>query len=59
MFRASEQRVPPDIPPGYWRRHAYTRKTDATREALQGGRSAGQRTAREGQVRLCGVAAGP
>jgi hypothetical protein len=29
----SERYVHPDIPPGYWRWHAYKRDVDATREA--------------------------
>src|SRR5262249_34396892 len=49
----------PGVPPGYWRWHACTRRSDATREASAGGARDPQPTAREGQVGPCEVAERP
>ena len=38
------------VPPGYWRWHACTRRSDATREASAVGTRDSQPTTREGQV---------
>src|SRR5438105_3121736 len=40
--------IPPVVPPGYWRRHVCTRRSDATRETPGGG-CVTQPDAREGQ----------
>ncbi len=37
--RGRERIEHPVVPPGYWRQHAYKRKTDATREAPWRGRA--------------------
>ena len=46
----SERRKHRQVPPGYWRQHAWKRGVDATREALSGGVARANRTAREGRV---------
>src|SRR5580700_4664407 len=40
----------PGVPPGYWRRHVCTGRSDATREASAVGARDSQPTTREGQV---------
>ena len=57
MGKADDARItggttssPPALPPGYWRRHVYQRRIDATRETPGGGRRDFQPDAREGQA---------
>lgn len=57
--RAKRATRSPRVPPGYWRRHAGKRKTDATREAPWCGPARGQPAAREGQAGRLGVAERP
>src|SRR5205085_9505652 len=47
------------VPPGYWRWHACTRRSDATREASAVGARDPQPTTREGQVGPAEVAERP